>query len=103
MVTLSAERLLELIDRRRQELGGRSVVAFWYQVPSDREGFAERIRAQRGDRPVVPLVVREGFLHGNAIMGDLSRLIERNREQFESSPRPQHGDDSPLVLLLLSV
>ena len=103
MKTLSPERLLELIDRRRQEPAGRSVVAFWYQIPRDREGFAERICAERGDLPVVPLVVREGFLHGNAVMGDLCRLIERNRERIESSPRPGHGDNSPLVLLLLSV
>jgi hypothetical protein len=103
MKTLSPERLLELIDRRRQEIAGRSVVAFWYQIPRDREGFAERICAERGDLPVVPLVVREGFLHGNAVMGDLCRLIERNRERIEASPRPRHGDNSRLVLLLLSV
>ncbi|APW59107.1 hypothetical protein [Paludisphaera borealis] len=100
---LSPERLLELIDRSRQEHAGQSVVAFWYQMPRDREGFAERICARRGDLPVVPLVVREGFQHGNAIMGDLCRLIERNRERIESVPRSGLGDDSPLVLLLLSV
>ncbi|KKY58926.1 hypothetical protein ACDH60_24525 [Pseudomonas ficuserectae] len=74
---------------------------FWIKIPhGSRDALAVDLRAVDDTQIIVPVVLREPlFLSANAVMSDFSRLLESNRQSFESlKVRP--GQGITVVLLL---
>src|SRR5687768_4647935 len=95
----TAARLIEFVEQRTSQHHG-DVVVLWVQVPSDREAMRTSLKQVIGDRPIVPLVIRdEGFENPNAILSDLNRLVQRYQQEFQQL---QLVDSGPIVILLLA-
>ena len=99
---LPAKRLVEVVQQNFEDTDCCAIVAYWYQVTNDRQNYADEIRKEAGDVPIVPLVLRGGFDNPNRVMADLRDLIVANRTSFEPPHFPSPLNSLPVVVLLLS-
>lgn len=103
---MKAERILELADDFRKNgcQGSEPLVVLWL-VPTAgaaRDKLARDLQEARGERPIVPIVLREPlFLNPNSVAVDLVKLLEANRKDFEAAAE-QWGAGERLVVLVLS-
>ena len=82
---ISASALVDSVTHRVRSSGAQILPVFWFQVTSDREAFARELRSEGIELTLVPLVIRgEGFTNPNSILSDLARLIDANRDLFET-------------------
>lgn len=97
----TAEDLSKVIESQLQNTS-ETLSVFWYAVASDRENFAERLRAAVAHLPIVVLVVRTaGFDNPNAVMNDLVDLLERHRDAVLETMGPHLGQCQSCALVLL--
>lgn len=92
-------RVLELVDELIDPDAPLSVL--WVTVPTGRESFRQEIERLRGQKCVVPLVVRDdSFAVPNAAMADLVTLLERHRGEVEAGLGT--GEAPRLIVILIS-
>lgn len=60
----------------------------WLRLSEEgRQAFAARLDCVQGDEAIVPVILREpGFVSANAVMSDVNRLIDLNRDAIERVP-----------------
>lgn len=60
----------------------------WLRLSEEgRHAFADGLHCVQGDEAIVPVILREpGFVSANAVMSDVNRLIDVNREAIERVP-----------------
>ena len=77
--------------------------AVWLQTDRDRRALAAEIRASRGERPVLPVVVGGAqFTSMNSLGEDLMQIVRDNREETEGCWSADDGAECQLVVVLLS-
>lgn len=66
-----------------------SLSIFWLSIASDREAYAARVREALAGEDVAVVVLREAlFTNANAVMADVVKLLEANRECCLGAWRP---------------
>ena len=79
------------------------LLVVWLQVLDGRAAFAERMVAHCGNLALVPLILRrDGFDNPNALLSDLTELIDENRDSFEALVERTGEIRSPMVVAILS-
>lgn len=90
----TAEAVRELHDG-----GATTLIVTWLMVLGDRETYAARVRAALDGRSIAVVVLREAlFENVNAVMSDIVRLIESNRETCMAS-WPEDADRVSVLIL----
>jgi hypothetical protein len=97
---LSPERLLD--NLKRKEVQHDDLGVYWYRVDSNRSLYAGTL-AKLADEKGVPLVIivveDHAFENANAVLSDLRRLLEQNRDQVET--KFKLGLEAPFRIVLL--
>jgi hypothetical protein len=99
---LTAERLVEIVERKRSETEAPLAV-FWYCVTSGRDQYQQEINRAASSTRMVTLVLRgDGFTNPNALMSDLNRLLCEHRGVFEAMTISDKDPTNLVTIILLS-
>lgn len=97
-VDVDAGRTAEAV-RSLHDSGATTLIVTWLMVLGDREAYAAQVRAALDGRSIVVVVLREAlFENVNAVMSDIVRLIESNREMCLAS-WPDHAERVSVLIL----
>ncbi|WP_103343625.1 hypothetical protein [Amycolatopsis sp. CA-126428] len=77
--------------------------AYWLAVSGHRDSYADRLEALLWDSGIPVVIVRQsGFDNPNALMGDLVRLLETNRNRALGAWSRPHRSPQRLGMVLLA-
>jgi hypothetical protein len=96
----SPERLAEILRTSLPPEGSLRVI--WVAVAGPRDEFADRLNSSLESFPGVSLVVRKGFDNANALLNDVTQLLEENRTACEQGLSGDFGVPAGVSLILLA-